>query len=1203
MTLKRLLISTIFVIYSAIVFSQNYQNIQFVENKGQWDSRVKFKGEVSNGMFMIRENGVTIVQSNDADLANLAEVIHNRPGGEQEKVRIRSHVWNIDFINASPQARLIAEKPLNTYNNYFVGNDPSRWAGECRIFQAISMEEIYPNINARYYTDNGVLKYDIIVKPGGDVSKIALKYDGVNNLQAKKRELVVTTSLGEFKESNPLTYQPGLSARKEINCKYIVDGNIVRFDVDDYDPNEILVIDPSIIFCSFSGSSADNWGFTATYGPDGSMYAGGIVWGANNYPTNPGAYDNTYNGGEYDIGVIKLTPDGSNRVYATYIGGNREEQPHSLIVDNQGNLVIAGRTNSGSSYPTANPTGAGSEIGTLGSYDIIVTKLNAAGSGLIGSKRIGGVGNDGVNITPTRQGGINSIMRNYGDDGRSEVILDNAGNIYVASCTQSNDFPRTPGAFQTTLGGNQDGVLLKFTPDLGSLVFASYLGGLGNDAAYVLSLAPNGDIYVGGGTESQNMFPGSATAGTIGSSHHNPSGINPIDGFVAIVSNDGSILRKGTYIGTSGIDQVFGLKFDNSGFPYVMGQTTGSWVPVNATYSNSGGKQFIAKLQPDLSAFVYSTMFGSGAANPNISPVAFLVDRCENVYISGWGGFFNDNIYNTAGTTGLPITPDAFKSSTDGNDFYFFVLEKNATGQLFGSFFGENNTTNGGTDHVDGGTSRFDENGVIYQAICGNCKLSAPPPYPSFPVTAGSWSTTNNTSNGCNLTMLKIAMNLAGVAAGVQSAIDGVVRDTAGCVPLTVDFSDTLANGQSYEWYFNYVPGNAPDLVTNTPNAQHTYTAVGTYNIMLVAVDPNTCNERDSSFMNIKVGATQALPVFTATRLQPCEDFRYQFTNTTIEPALHPFSDTTFIWDFGDGSPTIRTNGQPVTHQYSGPGSYIVRLTLNDSTYCNSPDVFELTVVVTLNVRAGIDVPPIVCVGQPVQFGDGSVGAATYQWNFGDGQSSTDAAPIHTYTIPGTYTVTQSVFNPGSCNGQDMTSIDVTVLESPLAQATFAPDPPAVNTPTTFANLSQNAVRYKWFFGDGDSLETTTLQSVQHQYNATGTFQAMLIAYNQLGCSDTTILEVSSLIEALVDVPNAFTPLSGDENSVILVRGFGISKMRFIIWNRWGQKVFETNNTKQGWDGRVRGAVQPMDVYAYTLDVEFFDGTKTTKKGDITLIR
>jgi len=86
-------------------------------------------------------------------------------------------------------------------------------------------------------------------------------------------------------------------------------------------------------------------------------------------------------------------------------------------------------------------------------------------------------------------------------------------------------------------------------------------------------------------------------------------------------------------------------------------------------------------------------------------------------------------------------------------------------------------------------------------------------------------------------------------------------------------------------------------------------------------------------------------------------------------------------------------------------------------------------------------------------------------------------------------------------------------------------------------------------------------------------------------------------------VPNAFTPNTNDGNSIVYVRGFGISKMKFIIWNRWGQKVFETNNRLQGWDGRYKGVIQPMDVYAYTLDVEFFDGTKTTKKGDITLIR
>ena len=107
----------------------------------------------------------------------------------------------------------------------------------------------------------------------------------------------------------------------------------------------------------------------------------------------------------------------------------------------------------------------------------------------------------------------------------------------------------------------------------------------------------------------------------------------------------------------------------------------------------------------------------------------------------------------------------------------------------------------------------------------------------------------------------------------------------------------------------------------------------------------------------------------------------------------------------------------------------------------------------------------------------------------------------------------------------------------------------------------------------------------------------------QYNCTDTICKPIQTLIDAAVDVPNAFTPLSSDGNSIIYVRGFGITKMRFIIWNRWGQKVFETASKNIGWDGKFKGAVQPMDVYAYTLDVEFFDGKKVTKTGDITLIR
>lgn len=143
----------------------------------------------------------------------------------------------------------------------------------------------------------------------------------------------------------------------------------------------------------------------------------------------------------------------------------------------------------------------------------------------------------------------------------------------------------------------------------------------------------------------------------------------------------------------------------------------------------------------------------------------------------------------------MPVTPDAIKTATDGNDFYFIVIKKNASQLLYGSFFGQN----GGrvNDHVDGGTSRYDNNGIIYQAICANCNGGA-----IFPTTPGVWSPGNGTGGqSCNLAIAKIAFDFAGVASGIRSFINASY-DSTGCVPLTVLFRDTVRNAVSYEWSF-----------------------------------------------------------------------------------------------------------------------------------------------------------------------------------------------------------------------------------------------------------------------------------------------------------------------------------------------------------------------------------------------------------------
>ncbi len=1171
-------------------YGQNYDAIEFVENKGQWDKRVQFMGTISNGAFFIQQSGFTVVQHNSEDLENIQQNLHRHDGSGREKKiahagRLRSHAYKVSFLNGTPHPTIVADKVLPTYNNYFIGNDPSKWAANCKVYQGITIKNVYPDIDARYYSHNGQLKYDLIVKPGADPSAIALKYEGVDKLEIKNRELNLKTSVGIVRELYPYTYQYDDKGKKEVSAKYKLDGNIVRFDIKDYDQASTLIIDPTMIFASYAGSKSENWGFTATYGPDGSMFGGGITKGGTpGFPVSPGAFQSTYAGGEWDIGIIKLSPNGDSRLYATYIGGSGIEQPHSLMVDGGGNVVIAGRTNS-TNYPV---TGSGL-IGSGGGYDIIVTKLNATGTALIGSKRIGGTADDGVNISSTRA--RSSLQYNYGDDGRSEVILDGGGNIYVASSTRSMNFPVSGGAFQPAIAGNQDGVVLKLTPDVNNILFASYLGGSANDAAYVLSLGPSGNIYVAGGTESSDL---AKTSGTLFSTKQ-----GGIDGFVAIVSNDGSALQRATYLGTGSDDQIYGIQFDRLGFPYVMGQTLGAWPVINAAWSQAGGKQFISKLEPDLSNFVYSTVFGTGAALPNISPIAFLVDRCENVYVSGWGGSMPTGGFSLAGTLGLTRMNSVQNPQTnDGADFYFFVLKRNATEQLYGDFYGQN----GGQfpDHVDGGTSRFDANGIIYQAMCANCGGG------SFPGTPGAWSVTNPAAPSCNLKMIKIALNLAGIQGGVQASINGVPRDTSGCVPLKVDFTDTLQNAVSYEWDFG---DGSPRQTTTTPSLSHTYTNVGNYPVMLIAIDPNTCNIRDTSYTNIRVGSLEALPTFLPEKFGACESFQYKFTNTSVAPALRSFTDSSFIWDFGDGSPRIKGGANAVTHTFPSAGTYKVKLVLVDTGYCNAPDSLITTLSVAALVKAKFKTPPRGCAPYEAIFTNESEGGKQFIWDFGDGTVVDEQNPTHTYlnntSAPIDFRVRLRVIDSATCNIEDTASFTITVFPKPQADFSItSPQPPPVNTPITFNNSSSvDAVRFKWLFGDGDSLATTSRNPVQHEYNSTQTYEVLLIAYNANNCTDTARREVQSIVEPALDVPNAFTPMSGDINSIVTVRGYAIGKLKFIIWNRWGQKVFETNSKKLGWDGKYKGVLQPMDAYAYTLEVEFTDGTKATKKGDITLIR
>lgn len=1176
----------LFLLTLVIVAPAFGQSLEFVRNEGQWDGDFRYRIITGKGEIYLGNNAVTYVVGSSDNTQLRDEFKH----GHRNEVTLKYHAYRMHLDGAAVRPKITPAKEQPHYYNYFLGSDQSRWHSEIHPAMAVDYKDVYPGVDMHVASEGASLKYDFILSPGTDPSVIRLRYDGATSMAIRNKNLILGTSVGDVEELKPVAYQYDNNARKEVACQYRLEGNTVSYRFPNgYDESLPLVIDPVVVFATFTGSTADNWGFTATYDQAGNFYGGGTV-AATGYPVSTGAFQTTYAGGTSagvpgDIGIVKYNPTGTAIVWASYLGGAGADQPHSMVVDASNNLVVAGRSFSGD-YPTLNTS-----YNPLynGGGDIVVTKFNAAGTALIGSTYVGGSGADGMNISAGASFG--SLKYNYGDDARSEVILDNSANVYVAAPSSSANFPVTINAFQGTKSTGQDAVFFKLSPTLNTLLYSTFIGGTGDDAAYVLALNRSQTaVYVGGGTTSSN-FP--ATTAVWRGTYQGGSA----DGWIARFNNSGTYaLQKLTFIGAGNYDQVYGLQTDHENSVYAMGQSLGGLFPVTTgVYSNAGSSQFAIKMDSMLTTNLASTVFGSGSSTTtNISPVAFLVDTCQNVYISGWGGNLNlPGVAPSVGTsTGMPVTPAAIPagsvlhSTTDGSDFYFIVFSRNFLGLQFGAYYGRSTLPEYG-EHVDGGTSRFDKQGVIYQAICGGCGTSTPP----LPMTPGSHSTANGSTN-CNLASLKIAFQLGAPVA--QATGTPSVR---GCPPLRVQFQNTSTNAISQNW--DFMDGSPIDTAFQPA---HTFTRAGIYNVRLIIFNPNSCKPRDTAYVMVTVDSNRVKASFTGVVTDSCGPYQAQFTNTsTYSTQPGAPARTVFTWRFGDG--TTYTGPNPPVHNYPGLGTYTVTLVMTDPQACNVPD--SMRMVITINsfrVKANFTSIDTVCNGQPVTFRNASTNATAIRYDFGDTTFSTSTAPVtHTYKRPGTYEVMLVAENPQTCNKFDTLRKLIRIRTLPVAAFSHAPVIPESNKPVTFTNLSTSADRYIWNFGDGSALSAEV--NPIHLFRQTGSFATCLIAINEEGCRDTVCREVEADIHTALDLPTAFSPNGDGKNDILYVRGGGIETMNLKIFNRWGEKVFESRSLENGWDGHFNGKLQEIDSYGYVLTATFIDGTSSIKKGNVTLLR
>ncbi|HHG85115.1 MAG TPA: PKD domain-containing protein [Bacteroidetes bacterium] len=869
--------------------------LKFAKNEGQWEGDFRYRTDLIGGRLWLQDNGFTYAFQ-DVGMLN---AIHDRYYHEDdfprnsriENEKIDCHAFKVEFVGANTHPQLSTSDPSPTAYNYFLGKSEANWSTDQRVFSKVHYTDLYPGIGLDVYSKDQNLKYDFILGAGADPNLIQLKYDGLQALFLKDGNLHLHTSVNKLVELKPFAYQIIEGELLEIPSQFELKGNVLSFIFPrGYNTNLPLIIDPTLVGATYSGSTATCFGHSATYDDIGNIYAAGICFGQG-FPVSTGAFQVTF-GGATDMAINKYNPDATSLIWSTYIGGSNSDYPHSMIVNHVGELIILGSTGSNNFPLTA---GAYDNI-FAGISEISISHLSSNATSMIGSTFLGGSMADG------RNGG--ALTMNYGDTYRGEVIVDDLDNIYIASATNSNDVPLTTGSFQPAFGGgNSDGIVAKFNPLLTTMLWGSYLGGTAEETSNSLKINSLGEVYVTGGTTSSLGFPV-----TSGAFHNAILGQN--DAYLLHINSTGTTVMQGTYLGTAGDDQGYFVEIDVNDNPYVLGQAA-SYPVSSGVYAQANGGLFIDKLLPNLSGSQLSTTLGDAIAG--LSPTAFLVDVCGNIYASAWGN-----------TQNLPTTTNAFQP-IGGDDFYLAVLQPNASGLLYATNFGGS-----GWEHVDGGTSRFDKAGIVYEASCSNST--------NWPVTTGAVYS-NSTTLGWDVVCFKFEFSFVGISAAFAAA-----QAPSGCAPYTVNFVNSSSQSATTTYFWDFGTGDVSTLYSPT----YVYTTAGTYNVTLIATDSSSCAGADTAYLQVII--TELPPLTLDQDTTVCFGDSVQLHSVILAGATYSWSPPAGLSNPNIHNPLAQPN---VTTSYT--------LTLTDSNGCVTTGQINLEIIKILS-----DAGPLVafCEGE-----------------------------------------------------------------------------------------------------------------------------------------------------------------------------------------------------------------------------------------------
>jgi len=1211
-------------------FAQNLEQkpkFSYIENKRQWDNKALFLNRKEDLDSWVLTNGNLLLDFYKIKNKESLDLGVNKDPENQYKNTIKKgHRISFQWLNANVALNFEKSEKQDSYNNYLLGNDTSKHASHVGLYGQVKGLSLYKGIDIKYYQDNGSMRYDLVVHPNANPKQINLKIEGADQLRLSENgNVIISTSLGDIDMQDLYVYE--LETGKQINCKWVLIENELTLSLGNYDKSNTLIIDP-LIYSSYIGGNTDDYAHDVAVDNTGNAYITGSGLSPD-FDLTTGAYQTSYEG-IWDAFISKFNPSGTSLIFSTFIGGNSAEHSRSIAIDAIGNSYITGYTVSDNFDVTAGAFQT--TIGSSGNGDVFVSKLNSSGTALIYSTYLGGSSDDqgfGIaldnlnnayitgftvsgdyDITPGafQTSGIpgaydafvtklnasgsaliySTYLNGSSEDKGIGIAVDSSNNAYVTGYTFSSDFDITPGVYQPVATIAGEVFVTKVNPTGSGLVYSTFLGGNSLDIGFGIAIDLSGNAYVTGETQSENF---DITPGAFQTIEADAGAYSDV--FVTKLNSTGSALYYSTYIGGNSNEHAYDIAVDKFGSACITGATYSTNFRTTAnsyqTTKDASWDAFIIKLNPAGSFLNYSTFIGGSSVD---DAFGIALDTTGSIYITG-----------QTQSSNYDVTFGAFQTAKIGSAYDAFITKIGGCPNVNLNLITSNVSCNGNNDGSI--SASVNDTSSAYTYLWSNGQTT--------PMISGLtpliYTLTATNAYGCALTKRDTIIKPPVVTASIQgvgpicsgqtsqlNASGGnsylwSTGDTTALINvnpvITTVYSVSISNGYCFDTAYSTITvittpsanisGN--DSICKGQNTILTASGGGTYFW-------NTGNFSNSITTNSIVDSLYSVIVSNGV----CKDTaQFQLHINPLPVAAISGQDS-----LCNGQNIILTASGGTSYSWSS-GATTSNISVNpisNSTYSvivsnnfGCKDTAQHIVSVIPLPQVSISGPSTICEEDIVTLNAAGIG--NLLWSSGETTNQIHVSP----SLATNYFVSAS----NSC-GTSSDSIFVNVNSLPVLNTSN-------DTTILLGNSAQlnadGGISYTWFPTSGLSCiscpdpiatpQNTTIYSVQ------GT--------NSNGCSVTRTIRITVDSDFELFVPDVFSPNNDGQNDIVFVRGSGIKELDFVIYDRLGEKIFETNDQNKGWDGTYKGSVLNNGVFVYYLSAKMINDKTIKTKGDITLIK